>query len=218
MSATRLLVVACCLMTTTALLRAGRGGEPVESRVPLTLLPMSIGEWQGRQSPAFEERVLANLGVDEYVNRVYIAPGGEALGLYLGYYRTQRHGDTIHSPLNCLPGAGWQPVDHRRLTLRVREARGGVRPIEINRYLVQKGLDRQLVLYWYQSHGRVIASEYWGKVYTVVDAIRLNRTEAALVRLVTPLSDNPGDDVRAEERTVEFIQRLFPLLERHLPL
>ena len=117
------------------------------------------------------------------------APCG-AVGLYVGYHDSQRQGDTIHSPLNCLPGAGWQPLEQGRITVSVRD-HGTARPapIEVNRVVIGKGLDRQLVLYWYQSHRRVVASEYWGKVYTVLDAMRYNRTDAAMVRVITPVRD-----------------------------
>jgi EpsI family protein len=87
-------------------------------------------------------------------------------------------------------------------------------PITINRYLVQKGLDRQVVLYWYQSHGRVVASEYWGKIYLVLDAIRTNRTDGALVRLVSPVITTEAE---AEARAIEFAQAVYPLLGRYLP-
>src|SRR5262249_26458845 len=142
------------------------------------------------------------------------------LGLYAGFYRSQREGSTIHSPLNCLPGAGWSAVAHERVDVDVPSYRGGdaTGRIRVNRYVVQKGLDRQLVLYWYQMHGRVIASEYWGKFYLVADAIRLNRTDAALVRITVPFDPSEGPAERAAERAgTAFVSAIFPLLERSLP-
>jgi EpsI family protein len=88
--------------------------------------------------------------------------------------------------------------------------------IVVNRYVVQKGLDRQLVLYWYQSHGRVVASEYWGKFYLIRDAVRLNRTDGALVRVITPVGDD-GDEARAEQTAIRFVKALFPVLGSYLP-
>ena len=93
-----------------------------------------------------------------------------------------------------------------------------MRTIEINRFVIQKGLDRQVVFYWYQSRDRVVASEYWGKVYTVVDAIRYNRTDAALVRVTVPIGSDDGARGRAVAAGVGFVQALFPLLSSHLPL
>ena len=97
------------------------------------------------------------------------------MGLYIGYFRTQRTGATIHSPKNCLPGAGWQPVVSETYQLSLDDGR----KVPINLYVIRKDLDQEIVLYWYQSHGRVVASEYWGKFYMVYDAMRLNRTDAA---------------------------------------
>jgi EpsI family protein len=88
----------------------------------------------------------------------------------------------------------------------------------VNRILIQRGLDRQLVLYWYQSHGRIVPSEYWGKVYTVVDAIRLNRTDAAMIRVISPVANGDAASVDAAQRaTTDFVQAFFPLLGRYLP-
>jgi EpsI family protein len=120
----------------------------------------------------------------------------------------------MHSPLNCLPGAGWTPVRSDRIALAPS---GGAAPqdsVRINRYVIEKGLDRQVVLYWYQSHGRVIASEYWGKIYLVLDALRLNRTDGALVRIMAPVLTSEAE---AERDALEFARTLAPLLGRYLP-
>jgi EpsI family protein len=157
------------------------------------------------------------LGVDDYIIRSYFGPR-LGLGLYVGFYTSQRQGDTIHSPLNCLPGAGWQPVEQGRTTIMVRDnaTSTSTRPIEVNRVVIEKGLDRQLVYYWYQSRDRVVASEYWGKIYTVLDAVKYNRTDAALVRVVLPMPDQGSAKV-ADEAGVAFVQSLFPMLHRFVP-
>jgi EpsI family protein len=157
------------------------------------------------------------LGVDEYVNRVYESRDGVA-SLYIGYYQSQRQGDTIHSPMNCLPGSGWEPLSRSYLTIPVGTDVKGSPEITVNRYVIQKGLDRQVVLYWYQSHGRAIANEYRSKIFMVYDAVRLNRTDAALVRVVSPRygTDAAAED-RASDRAVAFVKAMFPLLDRYLP-
>jgi EpsI family protein len=138
------------------------------------------------------------------------------VGLYMGFYGSQRQGDTIHSPLNCLPGAGWQPVSEGRL--QIANADGQGRDITVNRYVVQKGVERQLVLYWYQSHGRVVASEYTSKLYLIHDAIRLNRTDGSMVRVIAPIKVNAADEGAAAERLAEeFVRVIFPLLPAYLP-
>ena len=214
----RAVVLSVVLLIAAAAIGRASRSEPVPPRESFATFPMDIGEWRGESADRFDQRILTVLGVDDYLNRVYVAARGRTVGLYVGFYRSQRQGDTIHSPLNCLPGAGWQPVKKQRVTIPVRDGRGGTRHVTVNRFTIQRGLDRQVVLYWYQSHGRVVASEYRGKVYTVLDAIRLNRTDAAMVRVVSPV-DAPGDEPEAlaEKTVVGFAQALFPLLETYLP-
>src|SRR4029078_8383531 len=139
--------------------------EPAPARTSFDRFPMQLNEWRGVQQPPFEPRVLAVLGVDDYLTRAYYAPDRAEVGLYIGYYGSQRQGDTMHSPLNCLPGSGWEPVSKSYLPISMAaaspDAPDGSNPdVVVNRYVVQKVLDRVLVLYWYQSHGRVVASEY----------------------------------------------------------
>ena len=172
---------------------------------------MQIADWRGIQQPAFDEKILAILGVDDYLTRLYVS-GGTAVDLYVGYWQSQRQGDTIHSPLNCLPGAGWEPVSRQHMILP-----GSVNQ-SINRVIIENGLDRQLVLYWYQSHGRITASEYWSKFYLVADAMRLNRTDGSIVRVVTPIQGDGTDaEARAEAAAMRFVKEMFPLLNDYLP-
>ena len=186
-------------------------------RVPLAQLPLQIAEWRGRDYPEFEQKVLNVLGVDDHVHRLYMREGGTA-SLYIGYYDSQRTGDTIHSPMKCLPGTGWQPLSVGRTQIEVRDASSpaGKRVLDVNRYIVQKGTDRYVVLFWYQSHGYVIASEYVAKARLMVDAVRVNRTDGALVRVIVPISDQPVG-ATPDQAAAEFVAALFPLLPRHLP-
>jgi EpsI family protein len=199
--------------------------EPEQIRQSLEKLPLDLGPWHGRLKPSFDEEVLASLGVDDYLSRVYSRPDGAVVDCYIGYYKSQRQGDTMHSPLNCLPGAGWNPVE--RGDLQVALSKGGANgstaasprhSIEVNRIIIQKGLNKQVVLYWYQSHGRVIASEYWGKIFTVIDAIRINRTDAAMVRVISPVvSLEEQAEAAAQNRAIDFVCEMFPLLDQFLP-
>ncbi len=221
----RALVVSLVLVSGAVVIGRASKSEPVPARESLATFPMEIAEWRGQSADRFDQQILAVLGVDEYINRVYVAPTKVQVGLYVGYYGSQREGDTMHSPLNCLPGAGWQPVRQARVTIPVATAMDAAtgrpvnqREIEVNRFVIQRGLDKQVVIYWYQSHGRVVASEYWGKIYTVVDAIRLNRTDAAMVRVICPVGGGePADVTRAEDAATAFTKALFPLLGRYLP-
>jgi EpsI family protein len=215
----RTTIVAGCLLLASVYVMASSKPEVLPPRQPLATLPMSIGGWIGYREPDFTPDVLAILGVDDYITRAYVRDRWP-VDLYVGYHTSQRQGDTIHSPLNCLPGAGWEPVDVGRAVIPVRGAPGAAgvsTAIEVNRVIIQKGLDRQLVLYWYQSHRRVVADEYRAKIYTVLDAVRYNRTDAALVRVVVPIAEDAVDARDAERRGTAFVQELFPLLGPHLP-
>ncbi len=163
------------------------------------------------QEVALQDRTVAVLGADEYLLRWYQDSRGGAVELYIGYYRDQRTGDTMHSPKNCLPGAGWQAIQSGRIKLAVPNR---TTPVEVNRYLVEKDDQRALVLYWYQAHGRVIASEYWGKIYLVWDSLWRHRRDGALVRVLVPTR---GDLRQAESQGREFVQALLPELPRFLP-
>jgi EpsI family protein len=219
-------VVSVCLLVGAFLIARASRTEQMPLREPLAAFPADIGTWKGWPAPRFDQRVMAVLGVDEYVNRIYQDPGGNAVSLYIGYYQSQREGDTIHSPLNCLPGAGWEPISRERLAIDVPASLTADAPDErrvrqvavVNRVVIQKGIDRQVVLYWYQSHGRVIASEYWGKIYAVFDSIKLNRSDGAMVRLVSPVdSTNPASEAEAGRVSVEFARAILPLLHQYLP-
>jgi EpsI family protein len=214
----RALIVFVCLIGASALITSAERTEPVSMRTPLAEFPMHVGEWQGRQQPALDERVRRVLGADDYLIRSYATLESAAIGLFIGYWQSQQQGDTIHSPLNCLPGSGWEPLSRTTVAVPVSGvvANQGT-SVVVNRYVVQKGLDRQLVLYWYQSHGRVVASEYWSKIYLVADAVRTKRSDAAIVRVIAPIADKTGAEVGAERLATRFVQALFPILETYLP-
>jgi EpsI family protein len=183
--------------------------EAVVPREPLSALPLTIGPWQGHEAPPLADDVLAELGVDDYINREYLAASAGPVGVYIGYYASQRQGDTIHSPQNCLPGAGWRPVESGIASL---EADG--RSVQVNQFVIQKGLDRQLVFYWYQGRGRVVANEYRNKALLMFDAARLHRTNGGLVRLIAPITSTADS---AKTALSSFAVLVFPYLDRHLP-
>jgi EpsI family protein len=211
----RVVVVSACLCGAAIGVSAASRTEKIPMRAPLAELPSTIGDWHLKGTESLDSRVLAVLRPDDYIMRSYGRGSADFAGLYIGYHGSQRQGDSIHSPLNCLPGSGWIPVALGHAVLTVPSSEGSSRQIEVNRVVIEKGTDRDLVYYWYQSHDRVTASEYWGKFYTVVDAIRLARTDAALVRVVVPLRN--ADEGAADRAAVSFINALFPQLPRYLP-
>lgn len=205
----RLVVVALVLFAAAGVLAATDRPDAAVPRDVLPGFPLSIDDWRGMDAAPLDLDTMRVLGVDDYVLRTYVGSPG-AVGLYIGYYRSQRQGDTIHSPMNCLPGAGWVPVEAGRITLA---AAGGA---EVNRYLIQKGDQRQIALYWYQGRGRTVASEYWSKAFLVWDAARSNRTDGALVRVLAPV-ERGASPAAAEAVARAFATRLFPMLGRYIP-
>ena len=169
-----------------------------------------------------DQDVLAILGNGRFLNRLYAPdparidpsrPGDDAaVGLFIGYFPTQRSGQSIHSPQNCLPGAGWsfESSAHRTIT-----AADGT-PFHVGEYVITNGTAKQAVVYWYQAHGRSIASDYLAKAYMMADAIRLNRTDGALVRVITPVGRNEPVE-QATERAVRFASLVAPRLPQFIP-
>jgi len=179
---------------------------------PLSQFPSIIAGWMGSEQ-AIDQETLDVLGAGDFLARLYTQGSKPApVSLFIGYFPTQRTGQTIHSPKHCLPGAGW-----------VFESSDYVNLIDVNgkshrvgEYTIANGEKRQFVIYWYQAHGRSVANEYMAKIYMAVDAIRMNRTDGALVRVITPVAS--GEELPAARRRAEaFTAQLAPLLPRFVP-
>jgi EpsI family protein len=207
----RFVLVVSLLAGTAIFLRARKGREPSPARQQLSAFPTQIGNWTGRDL-GIDPSVREVLGPGEFLSRVYARPDRPYVDLFIGYFPSQRTGTSIHSPRNCLPGSGWSPVQSGQVQL----SQANHAPLIVNRYVVSKGLDRQLVLYWYQAHDRVVASEYWAKFYLVADAIRMNRTDGALIRIDTPVLEGESLD-SAQQRAVTFAQSILPKLNDYIP-
>jgi EpsI family protein len=178
----------------------------------LSLFPATIGTWTGKDAP-LDEDVVRTAAVDDYLNRSYRSDTGE-LGLYVGYYRSQRQGEALHSPLQCLPGAGWEPMKTEPLSLTTDS---GETPSTINKLVVQKGVDQLLVLYWYQTVNRVTASEYSRKLFLVADAFRTGRTDVALVRVIASIiGQDPAGESKAMDAARPFAARVLPDVRKRL--
>jgi EpsI family protein len=172
-------------------------------------LPSSIDGWTS-EDISIEPRLVAASSVDNYLNRVYSREPGEQIGLYVAYFKSQRAGDSVHSPKNCLPGAGWQPIRSSRIALPFADGRLA----DANLYIVENDRQRYVVLYWYQSHGSLIASEYRAKYHTIRDAILYHRTDSTLVRITVPVQ---GDETRATQSAIDFASLIAPRLDEILP-
>lgn len=195
------------LLAATLLMHFIPNNTAVPLTKPLRDFPVILGPWHGHDSP-FEPSVIKEAGVDDYLNRTYENAGhpyAPPIFLYVGYYKSQQSGDGIHSPQNCLPGSGWEPQSKAVMRLPLREGS----TVAVNVDVIQKGLDREIVMYWYQSHGRIVASDYWARIYLVLDAIRYHRTDAALIRIITPMRSNK---LSTYERLTAFaLQAMTPL-------
>jgi EpsI family protein len=207
----RAVIAAVLLLAALAVLQFRSTGEAVPIRKSFDTFPSRIAAWQERQSSNLELEVVNLLKVNDYVMRRYSNPDGRTLWLYIGYWSTQRKGAQIHSPRNCLPGGGWEPIEASRLIVPLR---GGHAPIEVNRYLIQKDRDQQVVLYWYQSQGKAVAGELDAKIEMVRSAITRNRTDGALVRVSAPVS---GGVAETTDVLVRYVQALYPVLADYLP-
>ncbi len=181
---------------------------------PLSTFPQAIPGWRTVADVPIEPDILNVLKADDTLERIYAnSTNTVSLSLFIGFFKTQRYGQNPHSPKNCLPGNGYEALKDTRVSIDVPVWN---RAIVTNQYVVQRGDQRSVVLYWYQSHNRVIASEYRARMWLVADAIRYHRSDTSIIRIVVPVRDN---DVGAATQTgIQFIQAMFPSLLKQLPV
>lgn len=205
-------VVSAALMLVALLVVQFRSvGEGVPMRKSFATFPGTVGQWRGQDDTILSPDVLRILKVSDYLMRRYVDPAGHVTWLYVGYWQSRRKGADIHSPKNCLPGGGWDPVEAGRLAIPVG---GSPSPIVVNRYLIQKDREMQIVIYWFQAQGRVVAGEVEAKLGLMRSAMLSNRTDGALVRISSPVS---GTASETTERLVSYIQSMYPVLHEYLP-
>lgn len=212
--------VVTALLACTAVTLSMRGDtDRVPPSEPLAIFPHEIDQWVATDFP-LDPAVLQVLGDGRFLNRIYYEPKTASrpgvpagpVGLFIGYFPTQRTGQSIHSPQNCLPGAGWTFEQKKRTMLT--DAAG--KQLQVGEYLITNGNERQEVLYWYRAHGRSIAGDFQAKLYMMLDAMRYNRTDGALVRVITPLQ--PGEtQAEAHNRAVTFASQMASMLPPYIP-
>jgi exosortase D (VPLPA-CTERM-specific) len=187
--------------------------EIIPERLSFEKFPMKLDGWQGHAG-RLEPMILDALDLNDYLKADYVGPAGERVALYVAWYESQRKGQSAHSPRACLPGGGWEirSLDQRSVPDVVVNGA----PLRVNRTLIQKGDSRQLVYYWFQQRGRVITSEYLVKWYLFVDALTRQRTDGALVRLITVLPDDLAIEA-ADAQLAGFAKVLAGELERYVP-
>jgi EpsI family protein len=220
MSSPRLWLIVL-LMSFTALVLHLRGDvDKVPPSRPLSEIPETVGTRAAVDIP-IDQETLDILGKGDFLNRLYSTPrtaplttqGDRAeIGLYIAYFPTQRTGQSIHSPQNCLPGAGWTFLSSG--VTQFSDPTG--KTYTVGEYLITNGTATDEALYWYQLHGSSIAGDYKAKLYTLADSIRYGRTDEALIRIITPLE--PGEDRQvARDRAVGFARQIAPLLPAYIP-
>jgi len=187
--------------------------EVVPPRTNLRQIAPQHDAWKMTYEAEVDKDQQEILKADDTIVRLYQRPESPVrASLFIASFLSQRAGRAPHSPKNCLPGAGWSPTVSE---IRQLSVPGRAEPIDVNRYLIEKGSSKQLVYYWYQSRDRTVASEYWAKFYVVVDAMKFNRTDSALVRVIVDVND--GDVEKAESAAVDFIQKSFRDIRQQLP-
>jgi len=208
----RFWIIAVLLVATAVLVHARDRFEVIPKSEPLAQLPAVIDGRTGTDVP-IDQETLDVLGAGDFLSRIYNQDRQSApVGLFIGYFPSQRTGVTIHSPKHCLPGAGWSFESSRYVDLNDTEGK----PHRVGEYIISNGDNRQFVIYWYQAHGRSVANEYTAKMYMVADAMRMNRTDGALVRVITPIEPSEGVET-ARARAETFTAQLAPMLSRFIP-
>jgi EpsI family protein len=207
MNSARLAFAAGVLALTSLVAQAAYNGKP-GLWLGAAELPLTIGSWEGRDGGPLDAETMAVLRADGVVNRIYAhSADASPVDLYIAYYERQRPGVSIHSPLHCLPGTGWEVQSAGNVDLVAPTGIAG----EARKLIAQKNRDRALVLYWYSVHGRMVGSEAASRLYLLGDRIRLGRNDAALVRVVVPMDEGES---AAERQAVGFIRDLLPQLPR----
>jgi EpsI family protein len=204
-------VLTVVLLLQAVLFYTASHGDAVPLKQALNQFPFTLGAWHAVRIGVVDPETLALLKADDTMSRDYQSPGGE-VNLWVAYFKTQRTGQSPHSPKNCLPGAGWSQVSAGDLDVKIPSTGETIR---INRYEVSKGDEKSLTLYWYQSERRVVANEFDAKFWLVADSIRLHRSDTSVVKVVIPIT---GDhEKEAQALGIQFVQVVYPVLRHFLP-
>lgn len=211
----RLSIVIALLLSTFVFRVYWSPGEGIPMKKGFADFPSIVSGWEGN-SQTLDKKVLDVLGLTDYIMINYLPstvdPNDQftlPINLYVGYYASQSKGKTYHSPKNCLPGSGWELTGIDTVPVNFEGT-----AYHINKVLIQKGLEKQLVLYWFQDRGRVIASEYWAKIYLVLDSIMKKRTDGTFIRIMAPIKSTLDDNLKEQ---ILFAETIFPYLKEHIP-
>lgn len=205
----RTIIVILLMLLTYGIVEYSAHSGVIKPLQPLSTFPQKIGPWVGAEGK-FDKEIYDILGVDDSFYANYRNNGGNYINLYIGYYASQKEGDLIHSPKNCMPGAGWNITNTSLEEINLSDQDR----FKVIKLTLQKDAEKQLVLYWFQSRGRIIASEYRQKIYLVIDSITRHRTDGSFVRLIAPVN---GSEQQALNSLKDFAVKITPLLRNYIP-
>ena len=185
-------------------------------RDPFALFPRRVEGWAG-STTRLEPEIERVLGASDYLNATYTAPGAGAAGyvnLFVAFYDKQTEGSGIHSPEVCLPTGGWEIFSLEPHSVDM--AGTGYGAFEVNRAVIQKGLSRQLVYYWFEQRGTRMTNDFTAKLAVLWDGLTEGRTDGALVRFVTPIGPREAPEA-ADARLQAFMREALEPLPRFVP-
>ena len=188
--------------------------EKIPAKKNLEQFPLKVGEWSADRRQPLEQNFIDALDLSEYVIIDYHNRDGKQVNFYVAYYESQRKGESIHSPATCLPGSGWS-FDQSG-TVKITGVPGNNGSMEVNRAVMQLGRERQLSYYWFPVRGRILNNAYQLKIYNFWDALTQQRTDGALVRVITSVYENE-ELADAEKRLQNFVRDVVPVLDEYLP-
>ncbi len=211
-STTRTIIVLACFLVAFFLLQNVTGTQRTSILQPLSSFPEKIDRWHMKNARLSSDAVISMLGVDDYFDYSYRTSDGKQVNMYVAYYESVGTGGGYHSPKNCLPGGGWG-ISHVEKVVISPATKN--KPVEITKMIIKNRSEYQVVYYWYQNRGRIIHSEYWEKIYLVLDAIFKGRRDGSFVRLMVYAGEDNID--QAEESLNEFAALIIPELEKFIP-
>lgn len=209
----RIAIVVLLFVSTFWGFQAFQSVKEVPVKRPLDQFPQQIGEWNLVDRRLLSNTALKKLGVDDYIDYTYTSPGRPVINLLVSYYKAVGVSGGYHSPKNCLPGGGWNITHIKPLKLDVHHSKND--PAEVNFVIIQKGGEKQAVIYWYQNRGRIIASEYREKIYLVLDSVIKRRRDGSFIRIMTAIAD--GKYGESDTYLKEFAENVMLILEEYLP-
>lgn len=204
----RFLCVMALLLLQAGIYYTMSAKEFIPDIAPWSRFPAEIGSWRGVGDEPLDEDVLTELKPDDYLNRSYVS-GNRELSLFVGYFNSRRNGRAPHSPEWCLPGAGWNPISTRTVSIDLGSGR-----LPASEYIVEKKPERLLVLYWYHQGERVTSSETMAQLYAIPDMLMHGRTDTSLVRIIAPIAGNQTESAR--DLAFGFAREIYPLIRSQI--